>query len=121
MTFSMLVTVHNRGPEAAKLHLLPQLCFRNTWSWRPNGHAHRLSADHGGIKIEQKCLRRLPAATATARRRCCFATTKPMYAGYYGQPDAPGFFKDAFHDYVIAGNKSAVNPAADRHQGGRAL
>ena len=38
----MLVTVHNRGPEAAKLALLPQLCFRNTWSWRPNGRPHRL-------------------------------------------------------------------------------
>ena len=28
----MRVTVHNRGPEPAKLTLLPQLCFRNTWS-----------------------------------------------------------------------------------------
>ena len=29
----MLVTAHNRGPEAATLHLLPTLWFRNTWSW----------------------------------------------------------------------------------------
>jgi hypothetical protein len=29
----MLVTAHNRGPEAASLHLLPTLWFRNTWSW----------------------------------------------------------------------------------------
>ena len=27
------VSVHNRGPEAARLHLLPTLWFRNTWSW----------------------------------------------------------------------------------------
>src|SRR5205807_5585403 len=27
------VTVANRGPEAARLHLLPTLWFRNTWSW----------------------------------------------------------------------------------------
>jgi len=27
------ITAHNRGPEAAKLHLLPTLWFRNTWSW----------------------------------------------------------------------------------------
>src|SRR5712691_5964227 len=32
----MRVTVHNRGPEAATLHLLPQLWFRNTWSWKPD-------------------------------------------------------------------------------------
>src|SRR5690606_33114024 len=30
----MLVTVHNRGPETATLHVLPQLWYRNTWSWR---------------------------------------------------------------------------------------
>src|SRR5437870_4610157 len=30
----MLVTVHNRGPETATIHLLPQLWFRNTWSWK---------------------------------------------------------------------------------------
>ena len=27
------ITVHNRGPEAAEIHLLPTLWFRNTWSW----------------------------------------------------------------------------------------
>src|SRR5208282_5635819 len=30
----MQVTAHNRGPEAARLHLLPQFWFRNTWSWQ---------------------------------------------------------------------------------------
>src|SRR5262249_26157719 len=28
------ITAHNRGPEAATLHVLPQLWFRNTWSWK---------------------------------------------------------------------------------------
>jgi hypothetical protein len=27
------VTVHNRGPEAAEIHVLPTLWFRNRWSW----------------------------------------------------------------------------------------
>jgi hypothetical protein len=27
------VTAHNRGPDDAPLHILPQLWFRNTWSW----------------------------------------------------------------------------------------
>src|SRR5437879_976039 len=30
----MQVTAHNRGPDDAELHLLPQLWFRNTWSWK---------------------------------------------------------------------------------------
>src|SRR5258708_7336861 len=37
------ITVHNRGPEDASLHVLPTLWFRNTWSWdddqeRPSVH-----------------------------------------------------------------------------------
>ena len=28
------ITVHNRGPEAAELHVLPTLWFRNQWSWQ---------------------------------------------------------------------------------------
>ncbi|HEY1098385.1 MAG TPA: glucosidase, partial [Myxococcota bacterium] len=31
----MRITVHNRGPDDAPLHVLPQLWFRNTWSWGP--------------------------------------------------------------------------------------
>src|SRR5260370_15105227 len=27
------ITVHNRGPELAELHVLPTLWFRNEWSW----------------------------------------------------------------------------------------
>ena len=37
----MRVTVSNRGPEEAELHLLPTLWFRNTWSWG------RTSEEHG--------------------------------------------------------------------------
>src|SRR2546429_260816 len=39
----MRVTVHNRGPEAATIHLLPQLWFRNTWSWKPDAKQPQLS------------------------------------------------------------------------------
>ena len=32
------ITVHNRGPEPARLRILPTLWFRNTWSWGTPGH-----------------------------------------------------------------------------------
>ncbi len=44
----MLVTVHNRGPEAATIHLLPQLWFRNTWSWKSNSAKPELFVGHDG-------------------------------------------------------------------------
>src|SRR5438445_10506735 len=50
----MQVTVHNRAAEAARLHVLPQLWARHTWSWRPDSMRpqivcrddHSLSIDH---------------------------------------------------------------------------
>src|SRR5918993_3245621 len=43
------VTVHNRGPEAARLHVLPTLWFRNTWSWGKNGSRPLLREAGGAI------------------------------------------------------------------------
>src|ERR1043165_2464114 len=47
------VTVHNRGPEEATIHLLPQLWFRNTWSWKPDGAKPELRlTDSSAISAE---------------------------------------------------------------------
>src|SRR5450756_1316798 len=106
----MLVTFHNRGPEAAKLTLLPQLSFRNTWSWIANARKPSLTADNGGLKIEK-------AQLGTMRLDCdgkpalLFCDNETNVRRLYGQSEAKGFFKDAFHEYVIIGNKAAVNPA----------
>src|ERR1041385_6342017 len=45
----MRVTVHNRGPEEATIHLLPQLLLRNTWSWKTNGARPTLREQDGNI------------------------------------------------------------------------
>src|SRR5258706_15205169 len=49
----MLVTVHNRGPEAATIHLLPQLWFRNTWSWKPGVAKPALRACENSVIIAE--------------------------------------------------------------------
>ena len=43
------VSVHNRGPEAARLHVLPTLWFRNTWSWGDEGEKPVLREAGGAI------------------------------------------------------------------------
>src|SRR5271156_5764794 len=40
----MQVTVYNRAPEEASLHMLPQLWARNTWSWKPESMKPRILA-----------------------------------------------------------------------------
>ena len=106
----MRITVHNRGPEPAKLALLPQLCFRNTWSWNSNGRTHKLSADQAGIKIQHEQLGNFLLA-CDGNPTLLFTENETNARRLCGQADANGFFKDAFHEYVVAGNKSAVNPA----------
>ena len=49
----MLVTVHNRGPETATIHLLPQLWFRNAWSWKNGVKKPELTtADDGAVSAK---------------------------------------------------------------------
>jgi hypothetical protein len=45
----MLVTVHNRGPETATIHLLPQLWFRNTWAWKNGAKKPTLKLHENGF------------------------------------------------------------------------
>ncbi len=105
----MLITAHNRGPEAATLSLLPQLCFRNTWSWKRNVPKPGLAAWERGVKIEHAQLGNY-RLDCDGKPALLFCDNETNARRHFGQPNAPGFFKDAFHEYVIAGNKSAVNP-----------
>src|SRR5205085_93822 len=54
------ITIHNRGPEAAAIHVLPQLWFRNTWSWAAAGSPRPLikAAAEGGLAAEHESLGR---------------------------------------------------------------
>src|SRR5205085_12591855 len=48
----MRVTVHNRGLEEATIHLLPQVWFRNTWSWKGAPGKPRLAvAGPGAVEV----------------------------------------------------------------------
>src|SRR5208337_3319308 len=47
------ITVCNRGPQDAPIHLLPQLWFRNTWSWGPGSTKPSLGALSGHAVVAQ--------------------------------------------------------------------
>ena len=99
----MRVTVHNRGPDAAALHLLPQLWFRNTWSWS-DGRAKPALARRAAPAIVAVAAPRaghVSAATAEGEPELLFCENETNAARLFGVPTAPGYFKDAFHDYVV--------------------
>ena len=105
----MLITVHNRGPEEAKLGLLPQLCFRNTWSWKAGIAKPRLAAENGGIKIEHEGIGKF-RLNCDGKPTLLFCENETNIRRLFGMEGAAGFFKDAFHEYIVNGNKAAVNP-----------
>ena len=106
----LLITAHNRGPEDAPLDIIPQLYFRNTWSWR-NEMPRPVLYVAGDRVVGARHLEmgeyffHAPEAQGLL---FCDNDTHPTRI--HGLRDAPGYYKDAVHDYVVSGVTSAVNP-----------
>ena len=107
----MLVTVHNRGPDAATLHVLPQLWFRNIWSWRANANRPDLYVDNGATIAVKSKLFGGYALHADGEPTLLFCDNDTNVRRLFGVEGAKGYFKDAFHEYLVAGRRDAVNPA----------
>jgi hypothetical protein len=113
------LTVANRGPEAATLHLLPQLWFRNMWTWGcTREHVDvkpRLSLARDGVidarheTLGDFELRYSPASTG-AVPEALFTENETNNQRLFGAPNESPHVKDAFHRHVIAGEAGAVNP-----------
>jgi hypothetical protein len=106
----MLVTVHNRGPEASKISVLLQLFFRNRWSWKAGVPKPKLTVQKGVVQVENEELGNY-RFDCDGQPALLFCDNETNVRRLFGQNSASGFFKDAFHEYVVSGNKSAVNPA----------
>ncbi len=115
------ITAVNRGPDAAELHLLPTLWFRNDWSsWIADSSR---AAEKPGIK-------QIEAATGTSAA----AATHPLLGEFIlscegdvpllftenetnherlfpGQKNESPYVKDGINDCVVQGHSDAVNPA----------
>ena len=108
------ISIHNRGPEAAELHVLPTLWYRNQWSW------------HG--KKERPSLRQVPGGSAASvvkavdvdlgERHCYFEGDVPLLftenetntQRIFGVPNHTPYVKDGINNAVVHGQAAAVNP-----------
>ena len=104
------VTVHNRGPEAARLHLLPTLWFRNTWSWKAGSPKPSLREADGAIRASHPELGDY-TLTCDGAPELLFTENETNAQRLWDQPNASPWVKDAFHQYVVSGNSEAINPA----------
>src|SRR6201996_3455242 len=110
----MLVTVFNRGPDAATLHVLPTLWFRNTWSWGDEVQKPSLTGGDGpsgvtGARATHPELGEwlLRAAASAALLFCENETNNERL---FGAPNASQHVKDGVNEFVVNGNSGGVNP-----------
>jgi len=105
----MRVTIHNRGPEAAALHLLPQLWFRNTWSW-DNSVKPSIALSNRDVIVAKHAALGSYSLHTDGNSEAIFCDNETNVRRLYNQTEVTGYFKDAFDDYLIHGNRAAVNP-----------
>ena len=110
------LTATNRG-EAAKLHVLPTLWFRNTWSW--GRHDDRPTLSEIGSPKARSNIRVIEAAHAELgnyRLYCdmpselLFTENETNTERLWSFPNSSRFVKDAFNGYVVERNAAAINP-----------
>ena len=86
------ITVTNRGPDAARIDLLPTIWFRNTWTWTPDAAKPRLARAPGGgvpaIALEDAELRPPLALLRRRRRRCSSPRTRRHCERCFDTPSA---------------------------------
>jgi len=112
------ITAINRGSEEALLHILPHTWFRNTWSWgcKPRNPAV-IPVEKPGMWFSGDGVIEMEHVSLGTRWLYCdgeppllFCENETNVRRLYGITDAPGCFKDGINDYLIGGNKEAIDP-----------
>src|SRR5881296_4098388 len=111
------ITVTNRGPDPAPLHLLPTLWCRNTWAWEPGAVRPRLRLTALGgkacILVEHAELGRPYRLYCDGDPALLFTENDTNLHRVHGVENPSAFVKDGFHEYVVHGQIGAVNPARE--------
>ena len=108
------VTIYNRGPEAAEVHVLPTLWFRNQWSWqsqadRPRLHQVAGTPGMGVIQASDPELGERYLACA-GDVPLLFTENDTNTQRIFGVPNRSPYVKDSINNYIVHGQAEAVNP-----------
>ncbi len=108
------IRVFNRGPEEAVVHVLPQIWFRNTWSWGLGQRRQRLRAGeaHAGralVEVDSEYYGRL-VLRCEGSPELLFTENESNARRLWGGDNESRYVKDAFHDYLVKGVADSVNP-----------
>jgi hypothetical protein len=108
------IRAHNRGPEAAALHLLPTLWFRNEWSW--HGASARPSLRRLAGTSNQAVLQAVHASLGERYLYCegdvplLLTENETNTQRIFGVPNRSPYVKDGINDHVVHSQEGVVNP-----------
>jgi hypothetical protein len=108
------ITVWNRGSDAAALHILPTLWFRNTWSWSDGGKKPTLQRAEGmkGVSVVKATHPELGERFfyCEGDPPILFTENETNNQRLFGTPNRTPYVKDGINNYVVHQQTSAVNP-----------
>ncbi len=114
------ITIANRGPEAAELHLLPTLWFRNNWAtWiaesnrtaeKPNLKQIKADAGTSAVEAEHSLLGEFILSCEGEVPLLFTENTTNNERLFPEYPNESPYVKDGINNCVVQGNKAAVNP-----------
>ncbi|MGY2492386.1 MGH1-like glycoside hydrolase domain-containing protein [Cupriavidus sp. CP313] len=114
------ISVFNRGPDAAPLHLLPTLWFRNTWSQRGGGSKPILERVDSSGQAAVRARHSDPLFQESlgeyylycdADVPLLFTENETNNARLFGTDNASPYTKDGIDNFIVHGEAAAVNPA----------
>ncbi|KAA5541187.1 MGH1-like glycoside hydrolase domain-containing protein [Adhaeribacter rhizoryzae] len=107
----MKITVHNRGPEEADIHVLPHLWFRNYWKHNANYTRPNITSySDNCIKTTSQRIGVFYLYHEKGEQLFCNNETNNQRI-YNGQNELP-YVKDGINNYVLGG-QSTINPAKE--------
>ncbi len=110
------ISVCNRGADAASLHLLPTLWFRNTWLGTQEADKPQLRSRAGASG--ERVVVASHAALGERELRCegtptlLFTENETTNGRLFGTANTSPFVKDGINEYIVHRRQNAVNPAA---------
>ena len=108
------ISVYNRGPEPAELHVLPTLWFRNQWSWGSN--VERPSLQQAASIPGEAVINAVDPRMGEYRLYCegdvplLFTENETNAERIFGVPNQSTYVKDGINNYIVHGHTGAVNP-----------
>ena len=110
------ITVTNRGPDAAPIHVLPHLWYRNTWSWESDAVAPRITKVRDGVAqtsnpaIGERWLS--VSVSDGSIPELLFCENETNAQSLFGSPNESAHTKDGIGEYVVNGRTDAVGREA---------